>query len=150
MTACNTFVFDPNPLPNLFTGWPEMTHSLPTKSALLMGGMGHAKPSGISVCHFWQKEFASHFLIGCCPHRQPNNNCPEEIGDKKKLETLPTLVLASLHWKVPRFILKDAQQYCSYSDTAQSNIKVMRKMEMKPGLFNKFSSPVPREMYREQ
>ena len=65
------------------------------------------------------------FLIGCCPHRQSNNNCPEEIGDKKKLETLPTLVLASLHWKVPRFILKDAQQYCSYSDTAQSNIKVM-------------------------
>ena len=68
----------------------------------------------------------------------------------KKLETLPTLVFAPLHWKVPRFILKDAQQYCSYSDNAQSNIKVMRKMEMKPGLFNKFSSPVPREMYREQ
>ena len=30
------------------------------------------------------KEFASHLLIGHCPYRQPNNNCPEEIGDKKK------------------------------------------------------------------
>ena len=30
------------------------------------------------------KEFASHLLIGRCPYRQPNNNCPEEIGDKKK------------------------------------------------------------------
>ena len=52
MTSCNNFVLDPNPLPNLFAGLPEMTRSLPTNSAPLMGGMGHAKPSGISVCHF--------------------------------------------------------------------------------------------------
>ena len=39
------------------------------------------------LCFFYLKEFASHLLIGCCPYRQPINNCPEEIGDKKNRNT---------------------------------------------------------------
>ena len=68
-------MFIPNQLPR-FAGRPEMTCPLPTKIGPVERGNGTCKAFREfypPFCLFLtQKEFASHFLIGCCPHVQPN------------------------------------------------------------------------------
>ena len=64
-----------------------MTSPLPTKSVPLKGEwdtQSLLEFLSAILSFFDLKEFASHLLIGHCPYRQPNNNRPEEIGDKKK------------------------------------------------------------------
>ena len=78
-TPRNNFVFVPNRLPTLFTRRPEMTRPLPTKIDPIKGEMGHAKPSGSSVRHFVFSDIdGRYFLIGRCPHGQPNTNAMNE------------------------------------------------------------------------
>ena len=78
-TPRNNFVFVPNRLPSQFTRRPEMTGPLPTKIGPIKGGMGHAKPSGSSVRHFVFLDIdGRYFLIGRCPHGQPNTNAMNE------------------------------------------------------------------------
>ena len=71
ITLCNSFVFVPMQLPNLFARRPKMTSPLPVKIDLNEGGMGHAKPSGSSVCHlsYFDIEYWLSFLDRALPLR---------------------------------------------------------------------------------
>ena len=54
-----------------------MNRPLHAEIGLIKARMGQAKPSGSSVRHFVFFDIdVIHFLIGRCPHGQPNNNTP--------------------------------------------------------------------------